>query len=99
MNILFTYIAFSAAFMAVGSIVLYAVEKLIVFSYEQLKEFFFPTPQIPEDVYEQICKETSDFVWAKHRPWSHDDMFAEYMCLVNDMCIDKWNEMYAENKV
>ena len=63
--------------------------------YEQLKEFFFPTPQIPEDVYEQICKEASDFVWAMHRPWGHDDMFAEYMCLVNDMCVDKWNEMYS----
>ena len=94
MNILFTYIAFTTAFMAVGCIVLYAAEKLIVFSYEQLKEFFFPAPQIPEHVYEQICKEASDFVWAKHRPWGYDDMFAEYMCLVNDMCIEKWNEMY-----
>ena len=94
MNILFGYIAVITAFMAIGTIVLYTVEKLIMFSYEQLKEFFFPTPQIPEDIYEQICKEASDFVWAKHRPWGYDDMFAEYMCLVNDMCIDKWNEMY-----
>ena len=64
MNIFFGYIAFITAFMAVGCIVLYTLEKLIVFLYEQLKEFFFPTPQIPEDVYEQICKEASDFVWA-----------------------------------
>ena len=99
MNILFTYIAFTTVFMAVGSIVLYALEKLIVFSYEQLKEFFFPTPQIPEDVYEQICKEASDFVWAMHRPWGHDDMFAEYSCLVNDICIEKWNEMYADKTI
>ena len=62
---------------------------------EQLTEFFIPTPRIPEDEYEQICKEASDFVWAKHRPWVYDDMFAEYMCLVNDMCIDKWNELYG----
>ena len=60
MNIFFGYIAFVAAFMAVGCIVLYAVEKLIFFLYKQFKEFFFPTPQIPEDVYEQICKEASD---------------------------------------
>ena len=98
MNVFLSYIAFVAAFMAVGCIVLYALEKLIVFLYEQLKEFFFPTPRIPEDVYEQICKEASDFVWAKHRPWVYDDMFAEYMCLVNDMCIEKWNEMYEMNK-
>ena len=94
MNILFGYIAFVTTFMVVGYIVLFAIEKLIVFLSKQLKEFFFPTPQIPEDVYEQICKEASDFVWAKHRPWTYDDMFAEYMCLVNDMCIDKWNELY-----
>ena len=35
---------------------------------------------------------------AKHRPWGYDDMFAEYMCLVNDMCIEKWDEMYEINK-
>ena len=98
MSILFGYIAFITAFMAVGCIVLYALEKLIVFSYEQLKEFFFPTPQIPEDVYEQICKEASDFVWAKHRPWGEDPMFAEYSCLVNDMCIEKWNDLYLKKK-
>ena len=97
MNILFTYIDFTTAFMAVGCIVLYALEKIIVFLNEQLKEFFFPTQQIPDDVYEQICKEASDFVCAMHRPWDYDDMFAEYMCLVNDMCIDKWNEMYGTN--
>ena len=94
MSIFLGYIFFVISFMAVGYIVLYALEKLIVFLYEQLKEFFFPTPQIPDDVYEQICKEASEFVWAKHRPWSYDDMFAEYMCLVNDMCIEKWDEMY-----
>ena len=94
MSIFLGYIVFVAAFMAVGCIVLFAIEKLAVFLYEQLKEFFFPTPRIPEDVYEQICKEASDFVWAKHRPWGHDDMFAEYLCLVNDMCIEKWGEMY-----
>ena len=95
MNIFLGYISFVAAFMAVGYIVLFAIEKLAVFLYEQLKEFFFPTPQIPDDVYEQICKIASEFVWTKHRPRSYDDMFAEYMCLVNDMCVDKWNELYG----
>jgi hypothetical protein len=99
MNIFLSYIVFVSVFMAVGYIVLITIEKLIIFSYQQLKEFFFPTPQIPEDVYEQICKEASDFVWAKHRPWSYDDTFAEYMCLVNDMCIDKWNELYGDKIV
>ena len=52
MSIFLSYIVFVAAFMLIGCIVLYAIEKLIVFLYEQLKELFFPTPQIPEDVYE-----------------------------------------------
>ena len=95
MSIFLGYIVFVSIFMAIGYVVLIAIEKLIIFSYHQLKEFFFPTPQIPEDVYEQICKEASDFVWTKHRPWGEDPMFAEYMCLVNDMCIDKWNELYG----
>ena len=94
MSIFLGYTVFVTAFMAVGCMVLYAIEKLIIFSFEQLKELFFPTTQIPEDVYEQICKEASDFVWAKHRPWGYDDMFGEYLCLVNDMYIQKWNEMF-----
>ena len=98
MSIFLSYIVFVSVFMAVGYIVLIAIEKLIIFSCQQLKEFFFPTPQIPEDVYEQICKEASDFVWAKHRPWSYDDMFAEYMSVVNDMCIEKWNDLYLKKK-
>lgn len=88
------YIAFVTSFMAIGWVVLITFEKLIAFLYEQLKEYFFPTPQIPEDVYEQICKDASDFVWSKHRPWDYDDMFGEYICLVNDKCIQKWNELY-----
>ena len=96
MNILFGYIAFVTSFLAFGYIVLFVLGKLIIFLYEKLKELFFPTPQIPQDVYEQICKEASDFVWAMHRPWDYDDMFAEYMCLVNDMCIQKWDELYGK---
>ena len=95
MSIFFGYIAFVSAFMAIGCIVLIGMEKLIIFLYEQLKEFLHPTPQIPEDVYEQICIEASDFVWAIHRPWDHDDMFREYLCLVNDKCIEKWDEMFG----
>ena len=97
MSIFLGYIVFVISFMAVGCIVLYALEKLIIFLYEQLKEFFFPTPQIPEDIYKQICKEASDFVWATHRPWGHDDMFREYLCLVNDRCIEKWDEMFGSS--
>jgi hypothetical protein len=97
MSIFLGYIVFVISFMAVGFIVLYALEKLIVFLYEQLKEFFFPIPQIPEDIYEQICKEASDFVWATHRPWGHDDMFREYLCLVNDKSIEKWDEMFGSS--
>ena len=97
MSIFLGYIVFVISFMAVGCIVLYALEKLIVFLYEQLKEFFFPTPQIPEDIYEQICKEASDFVWATHRLWGHDDMFREYLCFVNDRCIEKWDEMFGSS--
>ena len=97
MSIFLSYIGFVISFLAVGCIVLYALEKLIVFLYEQLKELFFPTPQIPEDIYEQICKEASDFVWAVHRPWDHDDMFREYLCLVNDKCIEKWDEMIGSS--
>ena len=96
MSIILDYIIFVTDFMAVRCVVLIFIEMLIIFLYEQLKEFFFPTPQIPDDVYEQICKDASDFVWAKHRPWGEDPMFAEYLCLVNDMCIQKWDELYGK---
>ncbi len=95
MSIFVGYVIFVTAFMDVGCKVLFAIEKLIVFLCERLREFLFPTPQIPDDVYEQICKEASDFIWAMHRPWDLDDMFGEYLCLVNEKCTDKWNELYG----
>ena len=54
MNIFLGYISFVAAFMAVGYIVLFAIEKLAVFLYEQLKESyenekFAPIGKTPEE--------------------------------------------------
>ena len=99
MEYLLGYIAFVFGFFLIGTLALFAIEKLLVVAFEALKEYFYPTPKLSEEEANKIYKEASDFVHSKHRPWMYDDTFAEYLCLVNDMCSDKLNKMYGDKTI
>ena len=98
MEYLVGYIAFVFCFFLVGTLILFAVEKLLVAAFEALKEYFYPTPKLSEEEANKIYKQASDFVHSKHRPWMYDDTFAEYLALVNELSIKRWNELYGSNK-
>ena len=98
MEYLLGYIAFTFGFFLIGTIVLFAIEKLLVVAFEALKEYFYPTPQLSEEESNKIYKEASDFVHSKHRPWMYDDTFAEYLALVHELSSKRWNELYGSNK-
>ena len=97
MEYLFWYLAFVSCFFFVGTLILFAIEKVLVVAFEALKEFFYPTPKLPEEEAIEIYKEAADFVHSKHRPWMYDDTFAEYLCLVHEMSKKRWDELYGNN--
>ena len=97
MEYLLGYIAFVLCFFLIGTIVLLGIEKLLVVVFEALKEYFFPTPKLSEDEANRIYKAAADFVHSKHRPWMYDDTFAEYLALVNELSIKRWDELYGNN--
>ena len=97
MEYLLGYIAFVFCFFLVGTLILFAIEKLLVVAFEALKEYFYPTPKLSEEEAKKIYKEASDFVHSKHRPWMYDDTFGEYLAVVNELSIKRWNELYGNN--
>ena len=97
MEILFGYFAFVCSFFLIGALIVLTLEKLFVFSFEQLKEYFYPTPKLSEEEANKIYKEASDFVHSKHRPWMYDDTFAEYLTIVHEMSKKRWDELYGNN--
>ena len=98
MGYLLGYIAFVFCFFLVGTLILFAIEKLVVVSFKALKEYFYPTPKLSEEEANKIYKEASDFVHSKHRPWMYDDTFAEYLALVHELSSKRWNELYGSSQ-
>ena len=98
MEILLGYYAFVFCFFLIGTLILFALEKILIICFEQLKEFLYPTPKLTEEQANEIRKEAADFVHSKHRPWMYDDTFAEYLAIVHEKAEEKWQELYG-NKV
>ena len=64
----------------------------------RIKDFFYPTPSLPEDVRDTILREAADFVRAKHRPWDGDDLFAEYLWVGPERVNLAWEKMYGKKR-
>ena len=62
----------------------------------RIKDFFYPTPRLPEDVSDRVLREAADFVRAKHRPWDCDDLFAEYLWVGPERLRLAWRKMYGK---
>ena len=97
MEYLLWYLAFVSCFFFAGTLILFAIEKLLVVAFEALKEFFYPTPKLSEEEANKIYKAAADFVHSKHRPWMYDDTFSEYLGLVHEMSKKRWVELYGNN--
>ena len=89
MEYLLGYIAFVFCFFLVGNLILFVLEKLIVFSFDQIKEFLYPSQKLTEEQINEIRKKAADFVHSKHRPWDYDDGFAEYLWICNELGKDR----------
>ena len=53
--------------MIVGSAILEFIFWAIEKSFNCLKEYFIPTPELPEAILDEIEQEAHDFVWSMYR--------------------------------
>ena len=61
-----------------------------------IKEFFFPTPTLPNWVRTMVFKEAAEFVHSKHRPWDHDNLFGEYLWVVHERLCIEWDKAFGD---
>lgn len=61
------YFIFVLVFMALGVAILEFLFWSIEKSFNYSKEYFFPTPELPEAILFEIEQEAHDFVWSMHR--------------------------------
>tara|TARA_B100001113_G_C20992170_1_gene571008 strand:- start:466 stop:834 length:369 start_codon:yes stop_codon:yes gene_type:complete len=101
------FIIVNVVLVIVGSIFLFVgtiTYWLIAYEFERIaeniacriKDFFYPTPRLPEDVRDRILREAADFVRAKHRPWDGEDLFAEYLWVGPERLRLAWRKMYGK---
>ena len=62
----------------------------------KVKEFFFPTPKMPEWAYEMILREAAEFVHSKHRPWGNDNLFGEYIWVAHERLCIEWDKAFGD---
>ena len=48
---------------AILEFLFWSIEK----SFNYLKEYFFPTPQLPDEIMDEIEQEAHEFIWNMHR--------------------------------
>ena len=89
--ILTNIIIFTAFFLFI-----FGIKNLAIFTYCKIKNYFFPTPAIPEEIYDQVLNEALEFVHSVHRPWGYDDLFAEFLNVSGEMLNNKWEELYGK---
>ena len=87
-------------FLFVGTIIYwliaYELKRIVENIACRIKDFFYPTPILPEDVRDRILREAADFVRAKHRPWDGDELFGEYLWVGPERLRLAWRKMYGK---
>ena len=95
MNIFLNYLAFCIVYITVGTAILgflfWAIEK----SLNYLKEYFFPTPELPNEILDAIEQDAHDFVWSMHRVGEEPGM-GEYYRVYNHLYYKKYIEYFGK---
>ena len=82
-----------------GVMYVFLIDPLIGFCkslFWKVKEFFFPTPKLPEWAYEMILREAAEFVYSKHRPCGNDNLFGECIGVANERLWIEWNKAFGD---
>ena len=84
---------------ALGTIYVLLIDPLMEFCkslFWSIKEFFFPTPTLPNWVRTMVFQEAAEFVHSKHRPWDHDNLFGEYLWVVHERLCIEWDKAFGD---
>ena len=84
---------------ALGTIYVFLIDPPIEFCkslFLRVREFFFPTPTLPDWVQTMVFKEAAEFVHSKHRPWDHDNLFGEYIWVVHERLCIEWDRAFGD---
>ena len=61
------YFIFFIVFIIVGLAILEFVFWSFEKAFNYLEKYFFPTPELPDEILDAIEQEAHDFVWSMHR--------------------------------
>ena len=94
MIIFLNYFLFFLVFITLGTAILefffWAIEK----SFNYLREYFLPTPKLPDEIMDEIEQEAHDFVWSMHRCEEPDmgDYFEALKYLYDKKCAEYFGQ-------
>ena len=91
MLIFLSYLLFVFVLIILGTAILEFIFWAIEKSFDYLKEFFFPTPELPSEILDEIELEAHGFVWSMHRVGDEPEM-GEYYRVLKYL----YNKKYAE---
>tara|TARA_Y100000816_G_C25935067_1_gene487673 strand:+ start:536 stop:811 length:276 start_codon:yes stop_codon:yes gene_type:complete len=84
------FILFIIVGLAILEFIFWSFEK--VFNY--LEEYFFPTPELPDEILDAIEREAHDFVWNMHRVGDGPKM-GEYYRVLNYFYRKKYAKYFS----
>ena len=88
------YFIFVFIFMTSGIAILefffWSIEK----SFNYLKEYFFPTPELPDEILDAIEQEAHDFIWSMHR--SEEPDMVDYQEATKFLYKQKYAEYFGQ---
>ncbi len=76
---------------AILEFLFWSIEK----SFNYLKKYFFPTPQLPDEIMDAIEREAHDFIWNMHRVGDEPEM-GEYYRVLNYFYRKKYAEYFSQ---
>tara|TARA_Y100000768_G_scaffold346225_1_gene293628 strand:- start:1755 stop:1997 length:243 start_codon:yes stop_codon:yes gene_type:complete len=80
--------------MALGTAILEFLFWSIEKSFNYLKEYFFPTPQLPDEIMDEIEQEAHEFIWNMHRCEEQD--MGDYYIAIKYLYKQKYDEYFAQ---
>ena len=93
MNIFLNYLALCIVYNSWYSyfrISFWSIEK----SFNYLKEYFFPTPQLPDEIMDEIEQVADEFIWNMHRCEEPD--MGDYYIAIKYLYKQKYDEYFAQ---
>ena len=89
------YFIFFILFIIVGLATLEFIFWLFEKVFNCLEEYFFPTPELPDEILDAIEQEAHDFVWNMHRVGYEPEM-GEYYRVLNYLFHKKYTEYFSQ---